>query len=327
VERGYVRPEDEPAPEPEPEAVAAEAVASDVVTHADPGAADAVPVEEEDEGERPLSDRLISDLTAHRTLALRDALARDPEVALVAALHAMALRHFYRYALDSCVEIEPRSAVFGAQAPGLGDMPYARAVKARHEAWAQRLPKAPEALWEVLAGCDADSRAALYAHCVALTINAVHDPYHRRPRALAHGEVLASTLGVDMARAGWAVTAANYLGRVTKARILDAVREAKGSETADRIAGLKKPEMVTAAEELLAGSGWLPELLRTKAVAADEVPEIEVVDADDPPVEASTGDGVAQSAPDRGETAMGDPADTSEDEPVTDAEIVRTAAE
>jgi ParB family chromosome partitioning protein len=146
VERGYVRPEDEPAPEPAPEAVAAEAATGDAVTHADPGEADGAPVEEEDEGERPLSDRLISELTAHRTLALRDALARDPEVALVAALHAMALRLFYRYALDSCVEIEPRSAVFGAQVPGLGDMPYAQSVEARHDAWAQRLPKAPEEL-------------------------------------------------------------------------------------------------------------------------------------------------------------------------------------
>jgi ParB family transcriptional regulator, chromosome partitioning protein len=239
--------------------VAAEAATGDVVTHADPGAADPAPVEEEDEGERPLSDRLISELTAHRTLALRDALARDPEVALVAALHAMALRLFYRYALDSCVEIEPRSAVFGSQAPGLGDTPYAQAVEARHEAWAQRLPKAPEELWEVLAASTADSRAALFAHCVALTVNAVHDPYHRRPRALAHGGCWPRPLGLDMARAGWAVTAANYLGRVTKARILEAVREAKGSEAADRIAGLKKPEMAAAAEELLAGTGWLPD--------------------------------------------------------------------
>ena len=74
---------------------------------------------------------------------------------------------------------------------------------------------------------EADSRAALFAQCVALTVNAVHDPYLRRPRALAHGDVLATVLGLDITRAGWAVTAVNYLGRVTKARILEAVREAK----------------------------------------------------------------------------------------------------
>ena len=34
-------------------------------------------------------------------------------------------------------------------------------------------------------------------------------------------------------------------------------------EAAGRIAGLKKPDMVAAAEPLLAGTGWLPALLRT----------------------------------------------------------------
>ncbi|CAN0540282.1 unnamed protein product [Scytosiphon promiscuus] len=54
------------------------------------------------------------ELTAHRTLALRDALANDPQTAFLAALHAMALRLFYHYPLDSCVEITPHSAGFRA---------------------------------------------------------------------------------------------------------------------------------------------------------------------------------------------------------------------
>ena len=53
------------------------------------------------------------------------------------------------------------------------------------------------------------------------------------------------------------------LGRVTKARILGAVREARGNQAAQLIDHLKKGEMAAKAEELLAGSGWLPEPLRT----------------------------------------------------------------
>lgn len=101
-------------------------------------------------------------------------------------------------------------------------------------------------------------------------VNAVHDPYHRRPRAMAYADTLAGTVGLDMAKAGWTVTADTYLGRVTKARILEAVRDAKGDDPADRITGLKKPEMVTAAEELMAGSGWLPEVLRTSPLLQDD---------------------------------------------------------
>ncbi|MFN6987152.1 MAG: DNA-binding protein, partial [Rhizobium oryzihabitans] len=50
--------------------------------------------------------------------------------------------------------------------------------------------------------------------------------------------------------------------RVTKARILQAVSEAKGPRAAERIAHLKKGDMAREAETLLADTGWLPEPLR-----------------------------------------------------------------
>jgi len=53
----------------------------------------------------------------------------------------------------------------------------------------------------------------------------------------------------------------NYLGRVTKSRILEAVREAKGESSAQLIDHLKKTEMAKEAERLLDGTGWLPEPL------------------------------------------------------------------
>ena len=51
-----------------------------------------------------------------------------------------------------------------------------------------------------------------------------------------------------MAAAGWTPTVDNYLGRVTKARILEAVREAKGEQSAQLIDHLKKAEMAEEAE-------------------------------------------------------------------------------
>ena len=76
-----------------------------------------------------------------------------------------------------------------------------------------------------------------------------------------------------MAAAGWTPTVDNYLGRVPKARILEAVREAKGEHSAQLIDHLKKTEMAKEAERLLDGTGWLPEPLRLAgaepAVAGD----------------------------------------------------------
>lgn len=49
-------------------------------------------------------------------------------------------------------------------------------------------------------------------------------------------------------------TVENYLGRDTKARILEVVHEARGDEAAERIAHLKKADMAQVAERLLEGS-------------------------------------------------------------------------
>ena len=72
--------------------------------------------------------------------------------------------------------------------------------------------------------------------------------------------------------------ACRRLGRVTKPRILEAVREAKGDQAAQLIDHLKKGEMATEAERLLKGTGWLPEPLRLAEGAA-------VSDGESDPVE------------------------------------------
>ena len=76
-----------------------------------------------------------------------------------------------------------------------------------------------------------------------------------------------------MVEAGWRPTVENYLGRVTKLRILEAVREAKGEQSAQLIDHLKKGEMAKEAERLLDGTGWLPEPLRLAAPATSDESE------------------------------------------------------
>ena len=272
VERGYVRLEDE-APIEDAEAAESEeeidANSSSMATvakaaAANDGALQSEPAEdEEDEGPRPLPDKLLTELTAYRTLALREAVGRNPDVAFLVALHVLCLKLFYRYGCDSCLEIEPRTAAFGNLAPGLGDTQLAANVDARHREWSEQLPKESGDLWESLAALGAEKQKALFAHCVSLTVNAVNEAYNRRPRAIAHADRLAEALSLDIAAIGWTPTVDNFLGRVTKARILDAVREARGEDQARRIEQLKKGDMAAQAEHLLAGSGWLPEPLRT----------------------------------------------------------------
>ncbi len=123
---------------------------------------------------------------------------------------------------------------------------------------------------------------ALFAHCAALTVNAVKQPWERKPCAHETADSLATAVALDMT-AHWTPTVRTYLGRVTKAHILAAVREAVSNEAADRIAAMKKQPMAEAAEQLLAATGWLPPLMRTVQPAwlTDEQPDAPRADAED----------------------------------------------
>jgi len=319
VERGYVRPEDEAPVEPESEleadqdnnqrTVAALVDADDDTVTAEPPDTAAEP--EEDEGIKPLPDRLLTELTAHRTLALRYALGEHPEIAFTAAVHALCLKVFYRYGQDSCLELELKSASFGAQAPGLADTPLATSFDARHQAWIASLPKEPTELWDALAAFDIYRQRALFAHCVSLSVNAVYESYNRKPRAMANADRLAQRVDLDMVGAGWKPTVENFLGRVTKARILGAVREARGNQAAQLIDHLKKGEMAAKAEELLAGSGWLPEPLRTPGRALPKPIEVTASGTPDSPTTLAGGETAANG----GETAMAEDGEPAEDDP------------
>ncbi len=264
IERGFIRPQDEPP--------AAELPAGDGEGGAQPEArpqdggddrADEESEVEEDNG-APLSERLVLDLTARRTAALRDVLAQDANLALVAVAHTLALRTFYP-ACDqpTCLELKPACIELDAHAPDLADTLAGRQIGERHAAWASRLPREVGDVWAAVMALDGGGLLDLIAHCAALTVNAIHVPWDRRPGAWAHAEVLAQAVGLDMTRY-WAATADAYLGRVTKGRIVEAVAEAVSDEAAARLSDLKKPQMVEAAATLMAGTGWLPGLLRTR---------------------------------------------------------------
>src|SRR4051794_17619371 len=204
---------------------------------------------------------------------LREALANDPDTAFLAVLHALALKTFYgSYTIDTCLEIEAKCvSLKTAAGAGLNDTALAQSSQQRHGAWSLRLPRQPEGLWDYVIDLDGDSRAALFAHCAAATVNALSQSYDRRPRALAHADRLATLTGLDMAQA-WTPTVDAYLGRVTKAQILEAVREAKGETSAQLIEHLKKGDMAQEAERLLQGTGWLPQPLRTPGLTAPALP-------------------------------------------------------
>jgi ParB family chromosome partitioning protein len=306
IDRGFVRPEDEaPAEGADGDADSSDtdgaardtsSVRRTVITVGGQPEAD----DEEEDGIKPLPDRLAMELTAHRTLALRDAIATNPQVAMTALLHKLCLDTFHRETPNGCLQVSVRQVHFAAQAPDLKDSAPAKAIDERNKAWAADIPNDEVALWDWLAALDDASRSALLAHCVSFGVNALFekvDRYggngvsaHGLRQRLDQADRLARALNLDMVEAGWRPTVDNYLGRVTKSRILEAVREAKGESSAQLIDHLKKSEMAKEAERLLDGTGWLPEPLRLDEtgpvssepnVASEPLPEFLAEDDDE----------------------------------------------
>ncbi len=308
VDRGYVRPEDE-APVVEPgqedrddlEQVRIDNDTSPVQRVVITIGGQAEPEDDEDDVVKPLPDRLLSELTAYRTLALRDAVANNPHVAMTALLHKLCLDAFQHTATGNCLEASVRHVFFSIQSADLKESPSAKAVTERHDAWKADMPKDEAALWDWLAALDDASRAALLAHCVSFGVNALYekgDRYggpglsvHGVQHRLAQADRLARAVGLDMVDAGWRPTVENYLGRVTKPRILEAVREANGEQSAQLIDHLKKADMAKEAERLLNGTGWLPEPLRSSEATTADIGDADVNGGEEEALPAFLADG------------------------------------
>jgi len=295
IEKGYVRPEDR---RPEPNTAAEdddeaeddgngldsdEGNGQDDAADRDERASEPEPVEPEGTSIKPLPDSLHRELTAFRTLALRDALARNPAVALTALLHKLCCDVFYPTSLLDALEVRMTSASLAfIGGPDLKDCPAHTSIAARTATWRDAMPGDAEDLWTFLSGLSDDSRGQLLAHLVAPSLNALYEQPARpgyngaSAASIAHrlqdADRIAAAVDLDLVSGGWVPTVDNYLGRVPKPRILLAVAEGCGAEAAARIDHLKKADMAAEAETLLKDSGWLAEPLRAPKVAAPPEP-------------------------------------------------------
>ena len=214
----------------------------------------------EDKSSAPVSEKLARQLSAHHTAGLQAELSRQPSVALVVVVHRLALSLFYgeRHAetpLQMTCTMQDRLDRFAPDLPG---SPVAAVLPEAKQVWRDRLPAEAGELFSALRELSQDDLLSLLAVCAADCIDAI-TPREADTRATE----LASALDLDMAQ-WWTATAAGYFAHVSKARILEAIKSF-APKYADQLGSYKKPQLAARAEELAAGTGWLPEMLR-KAV-------------------------------------------------------------
>jgi ParB family chromosome partitioning protein len=210
-----------------------------------------------------LSDALLVDLHAARTVALRLELMTNPEIALRAVAHSL-VGHLI-LSESGVLTVTARETYISAISAA--HCPDDDALRACINYWRTRLSGDSGQLWNAIMELTPTELLDLIAVCAALSVDATHTKtwdYSNRQR-MVHADQLAETLRLDMSQ-HWTPTAESYFGRVSKKAICLAVAEAAGESVAFRIQDLKKPVMAAEAARLVAGSGWVPASLRTKGL-------------------------------------------------------------
>jgi ParB family chromosome partitioning protein len=208
------------------------------------------------------ADGVLLDLSAHRTAALRQVVAEKPDLALLALLHALVARLLYNPGSQTCLRITASEVMLDRASNTVASGKAAQAFQGAHGRWMSRLPERDQ-LWPWLEQLTADERHGLLAHCVALTIDALHQP-GATIKPADESDKLVSAAALDMS-AWWRPTSDNFFGRLTKSEILAAISEGASPLAASRLASFKKDRMAMEAEKLLAESAWLPLPLRPRS--------------------------------------------------------------
>ncbi|VGO08734.1 putative plasmid stabilization protein [plant metagenome] len=207
---------------------------------------------------KTLSERLVRNLSAHRTAALQAELAQKPDVALVALVHRLALSVFY-HSGDSLLQItaHPQDGLT-QHAPELAEGKAMGEFDALRTAWRERLPADDADLFDALRQMKRADLLALLAVCVAGTVDAVVRSEHD-----TRADALAQAVRLDMS-AYWQPSAEAYFQHVPKAQALAWFRAHKSAELI-RMAGYKKPDLAREAGQHASSAQWLPDMLRTPA--------------------------------------------------------------
>jgi ParB family chromosome partitioning protein len=208
-----------------------------------------------------ISEKLAKRLSAHRTAALQAEVARHPHVALVALVHRLALsvivEGYYGEGSPVNISAAPQRGL-ETHAPDIAQSPALVGMQEVRQAWANRLPEDPDALFAELLAFPQQELLSLLAVCVAETVGALSSREDDMP-----GAALAHAVGLDM-HDWWTPTAAGYFEHVAKARALEAV-QGFAPDHVKRLEKVKKAELASEAERLVAGTGWLPPMFRQGA--------------------------------------------------------------
>ncbi|OQW59806.1 MAG: hypothetical protein A4S17_02650 [Proteobacteria bacterium HN_bin10] len=218
-----------------------------------------------------LSAKLVDELQAHKTLALRAELVERPEAALRILVFTLAERFvgdFSASPLDIHVEEEDVARSITRSESKAPD-----AYEAVANSWRDRLPAEREALWRFVSEAEQQTLLELLAVLIVPGLDLRADTRMSGHEAQARiGDLFTEAVGLDMSR-WWSASADSYFSHVKRELILDAIREHKPGLVLPKLEKASKAELVSRTKRIFKGSTWLPEPLRTHSVSVQSPTE------------------------------------------------------
>lgn len=220
------------------------------------------------------SGAMIETLSKIKTLAVQEAVATNPALALDILLDCLVGQSIHRepsYYSPLSLRLEG----FNAAVPD--DMMTLAEIASVDEIGGGDFAAVPEVnRFAAIQAMDADAKGRLLALLVARQINGGVTSGSRRDRRHQRFDQIAFASGVDMV-GKWQAPVAFY-DRLKKPVIAKIMTEALGKPAADNCAKMKKGELAAAAAERMAGRGWLPPALVIAEPPAEVAQERPVFD-------------------------------------------------
>ena len=220
-------------------------------------------------------EKLMLNLSSHRTAAIQALMLGNPQVTLAALAHRMAITvlrpHDFEGHTIKLKLVQCRSTL-EKNAPTLPNSRAVQALNRQREDWLARLPAESCEWFDWLLVQTQDTVLALIVFASAQSAEAV--------QVSAQGDdasaPLARALSLDMAD-WWEATPENYLGLVPKAKLMEAVTETAGEQVAAAMLKMKKDGAIAHASQHVLGRRWLPAPLRSIPVASSSAVEFSQV--------------------------------------------------
>lgn len=206
---------------------------------------------------RPVhSERLMQELTSHRTAALQAELMDRSDVALIYLTYTLMCKVLRTYPATTLAKISLSQPVLADPAR---KGPAALAFGGRKQQLLDRIRKGSddESWLTWFAQQPQPVVLELMAFCVACSLDAVQS----RDGACPEYAALAGMLQLDMSK-WWTATAANYFSHVSHERVMSVVEQALAPEAAVPLEKMKKAAAADAAERAVACAAWLPDVLK-----------------------------------------------------------------